>query len=78
MIPLLTEDMANLTILKAKATKHMHLLAPISLVLMIISPYVFIWFYGETYQESAYIFNIYLLIMISRVMEELQGNMAGS
>lgn len=68
MIPLLTEDMANLSILKAKATKHMHLLAPFSLVLMVISPYVFIWFYGETYQESAYIFNIYLLIMISRVM----------
>lgn len=68
MIPLLTEDMANLSILKAKATRHMHLLAPLSLILMIISPFMFVWFYGNAYQESAYIFNIYLLIMISRVM----------
>lgn len=68
MIPLLTDDMANLSILKAKATRHMHILAPLSLILMIISPIVFVWFYGEAYQESAYIFNLYLLIMISRVM----------
>ena len=68
MIPMLSENMANLSILKAKATKHLHFLAPLSLILMLISPYVFVWFYGQEYRESAYIFNIYLLIMISRVL----------
>ncbi len=68
MIPMLSENMANLSILKAKATKHLHILAPLSLILMIISPYAFVWFYGDIYRESAYIFNIYLLIIISRVL----------
>lgn len=68
MIPLLSQNMSNISLLKSKATKHMHLLAPISIVLMVISPYVFPWVYGQEYKESAFIFNIYLLIMISRIM----------
>lgn len=68
MIPMLSKNPSNLTILKAKATKHMHLLAPLSILFMVISPYVYVWFYGAAFQESAYIFNIYLLIMVSRVI----------
>lgn len=68
MIPLLTEDMKHISILKEKTTRHLHLLAPLSILLMIAAPYLFTLVYGTEYKVSAFIFNIYLLIMVSRVM----------
>lgn len=69
MIPLIMNDRKiGLETLKQKATKHLHFLAPFSLVLMVFSPLLFPLFYDENYKESAFIFNIYLLILSSRVL----------
>lgn len=54
--------------LKRRTTQLLHILYPLSFVLMIVSPYVFPIFYSDMYKDSAYIFNIYLLILMSRIL----------
>lgn len=68
MIPLLGSGTSALTALKSKATKWMHILFPLSIVLMFISPLLFSGIYNPSYKTSAFIFNIYLLILTSRVL----------
>ncbi len=68
MIPLLGSGTSALTALKSKATKWMHILFPVSIVLMFISPSLFSGIYNPSYKTSAFIFNIYLLILTSRVL----------
>jgi len=67
LIPILAKD-TNTTILKQKASTMMHILFPISIVLMFISPYLYSWIYSAEFKESAFIFNIYLLILGSRIL----------
>jgi len=54
--------------LKLRLTRMMHWLYPLSIVLMVSSPYLFEFFYNDQYLLSATIFNIYLLILVSRVL----------
>jgi O-antigen/teichoic acid export membrane protein len=56
------------TTLKKHSKRLMHLFYPLAIVLMFISPYLFQYFYSEEYLESATIFNIYLLILASRIL----------
>jgi O-antigen/teichoic acid export membrane protein len=58
--------------LSAKSVKKhtlrlMHIFYPASIVLIWISPFLFSTFYSEEYLQSAAIFNIYLLILASRI-----------
>ena len=53
---------------KAETTKLMHLLYPISVVVVLISPFIFPLVYNESFKESAYLFNIYALIITSRIL----------
>lgn len=68
IIPSLSADSQGIIMLKRKVTSLMHWLFPVSALLMIISPILFPLVYEAAYLDSAFIFNIYLLILISRVL----------
>lgn len=63
---------ANLTVsledIKKRTSKLMNFLFPVSIVLMLLSPMIFTLVYSEEYLISAQIFNIYLLIICSRIL----------
>ena len=52
--------------LKSGTTKFMHIFFPLSILLMFFSRMIFEFLYNSEFEESAMIFNTYLLIMISR------------
>lgn len=54
--------------LKEKSAKLMHWFFPVTMVLMIISPYLYRFVFNESFLYSAIIFNIYLLLIIPRVL----------
>ncbi len=58
----------DVAMLKKQATKWMHVFMPLAIMLMILSPWLFKVVYSEAFVASAYIFNTYLLIMVSRVL----------
>jgi O-antigen/teichoic acid export membrane protein len=58
----------NLTELKRNITRLMHLLFPVTGVLILVSHPLFPWLFNPAFRESATIFNIYLLLVISRVL----------
>lgn len=68
MIPSIVEEGASSFCISQRATKLMHYLFPFSIGMMILSPYLFPILYDQNYQSSAHIFNIYLLIISSRVL----------
>lgn len=68
MIPELMNSSLKGLDLAQRTTRLMHILYPVSFVLMCISPWIFPLIYSEAYQDSAYIFNIYLLILSSRIL----------
>lgn len=67
LIPILAKD-THATILRQKASTMMHILFPTSIILMFLSPYLYSWIYSAEFKESAFIFNIYLLILGSRIL----------
>ena len=68
MIPVIINTGVSQSGLKARATRLMHILFPASILLMVLSPFVFENLYNKTFRESAFIFNVYLLILTSRVL----------
>lgn len=54
--------------LKHESGKLMHLLFPISILLMLTSKYIFPIVFTEQFSESAVYFNIYLLLVIPRLV----------
>lgn len=54
--------------IKARTSRLMNYLFPVSIVLMLISPYIFAHVYSNEFVISAHIFNIYLLILCSRIL----------
>ncbi len=54
--------------IKRKTKKLILLFFPLAIVLIFISKYIFIAFYNEDYGYSALLFNIYLLIISSRII----------
>ncbi|MEL6987164.1 MAG: polysaccharide biosynthesis C-terminal domain-containing protein [Bacteroidota bacterium] len=54
--------------IKTRTKRLSHFLFPISMLLMLISPILFPIFYSEEFKLSAYIFNVYLLILSSRIL----------
>lgn len=67
LIPLITQK-KDLTVLKHKATRHMHLLFPVSILLIWLSKPLFVLVYNDSFLDSALIFNMYLLILGSRIL----------
>lgn len=67
MIPVL-QQAGQLDILRQKVNQYMHVLFPISIILIFISKSAFEFVYGEGFRESAVIFNLYLLVLGSRLL----------
>ncbi len=58
----------GLTQLKASSTKLMRWLFPCTILLMYLSPYLFKYAYNQQLLEGYKIFNVYLLLIISRMI----------
>ncbi len=59
---------AVLEVLKRRIARLSHLLFPLSIVLMWLSPWAFRVVYSESFVYSAQVFNVYLLLVGSRVL----------
>lgn len=69
MLPALAENLNNgLAQLKERSTRLMHLFFPLTIVLMLTSPYIYQYAFNDSFMYSAFIFNIYLLLIIPRVL----------
>ncbi|MEM6725136.1 MAG: hypothetical protein AAF598_13945 [Bacteroidota bacterium] len=69
LIPQITKDMkAGMAELKVRSLRLMHLLFSISIVLMLTSPFLFPLVFNPDFALSALIFNVYLLILSSRML----------
>ena len=69
MIPEVVKDLsASLTQLKQRALNLYHILFPISIVLMLTSQWWFPIVFNSSFVESAEVFNVFLLIVISRLI----------
>jgi peptidoglycan biosynthesis protein MviN/MurJ (putative lipid II flippase) len=55
-------------LIRARSARLMHLLFPVSAVLMLVSPYLYRFFFNEGFVMSALVFNTYLLLVISRLV----------
>lgn len=54
--------------IKLRTSRLMNYLFPVSMVLMVLSPWIFKYVYSSEFLISAQIFNIYLLIICSRIL----------
>ncbi|MFN0173992.1 MAG: lipid II flippase MurJ [Saprospiraceae bacterium] len=69
VIPLLTRSPElGLSELKAKSTRLMHLLFPVTIILLCVSKPLFPIVFNPDFAASAGLFNIYLLTLMSRVL----------
>ena len=68
MIPLLIKDGMSSSDVKVRVTRLMHFVFPVAILLMLLSPFIFPMVYNTDFKQSAFIFNIYLLILTSRVL----------
>lgn len=69
MIPAIAANMnEGLAELKRKSTRLMHVFFPLTMVLLLISPLLYLYVFNENFVYSAIIFNIYLLLAIPRVL----------
>lgn len=67
MIPLLSKDISKYTFdLKQRIKNLLPTLSLITIAFLFLSPYLFVWFYDDSYILSAKIFNIMTLLLISR------------
>ena len=69
MIPLAVNNLGEtLTEIKVRTKKLMHILFPLSAVLILISPIIYRLVYSDEYIASAQLFNVYLLILSTRIL----------
>lgn len=69
MIPVIADNLEKgLKELKEKSTRLMHVFFPLTMVLMLFSPVVYRYVFSESFVYSSIIFNIYLLLIIPRVL----------
>lgn len=68
MIPVLSKNLKDISELKKRIHRLARILFPISAVFLFISPFLYQWVYGKAFIESALIFNIYILIISSRIL----------
>lgn len=69
MIPLAVKHLdSTLKEIKSRTRKLMHVLFPLSIVFILISPFIYTYVYSRDYIASAQLFNIYLLILTTRIL----------
>ena len=69
MIPLAVNGLnKTLSEVRRKISNMMNILFPISMALILTSPFIFPLVYSQDYEISAQLFNIYLLVICSRVL----------
>lgn len=69
LIPLAVENQAlAIDKIKMEVDKLINWLFPVTMVLMLLSPYLFPLVYTNNFRESASVFNVYLLIISSRLL----------
>ncbi len=69
MIPAIAANLDDgLKELKKKSGRLMHFFFPLTMVLMFLSPLIYRYVFSESFVYSAVIFNIYLLLVIPRVL----------
>lgn len=68
MIPLLAKEIHQLDAFKLKTERLMHLLFPLTFFLLLASGYIFQFLYNSDFSASVPIFNIFLLLIISRLL----------
>lgn len=71
MIPAMAQPDAlrqNLETIKRKTLKMSHILFPVTIILLVATPWIFPRLYNPSFRDSATIFNIYLLIITSRLL----------
>ena len=69
MIPVVSRNMEiGLEELKKTTRKLSHWLFPLSVLTMLLSPVLFPIVFNEDFKESAYIFNIFTLLLTSRIL----------
>ncbi len=69
MIPLAVENEKEArSQIKQQIRRLSYWMYPLTILLMILSPYLFPLVYNDSFQPSAYIFNSYLLIISSRIL----------
>ena len=69
LIPLAVENQAlAIDKIKIEVDKLINWLFPVTMVLMLLSPYLFPLVYTDNFHESANVFNVYLLIISSRLL----------
>ena len=54
--------------LRKQSAQLMHLLFPVTLIFMILSPWLYPLVFSSDFSDSAVIFNIYLLLVVSRLL----------
>ena len=69
LIPVVGQNLQEgLDQIKHRSLNLMHLLFWMSIVLMVISPYIFPVVFNPDFKDSSSIFNIYLLLLSSRIL----------
>ncbi len=69
MVPAIANNLdEGLAELKKKSTQLMHIFFPLTIVLMLSSRYIYEYVFSESFVYSALIFNMYLLLIIPRVL----------
>ncbi len=69
MIPAIAANLQDgLKELKERSARLMHLFFPLTMVLLLVSPVLYKYVFNENFVYSAIIFNIYLLLVIPRVL----------
>ncbi|TXB63582.1 lipopolysaccharide biosynthesis protein [Phaeodactylibacter luteus] len=69
VLPLLSEDLGKgLAAMKSRAVRLFHLLFPFSIALLLSSGHWFPLLFGEEFRESVPLFNIFLLVLVSRLL----------
>ena len=58
----------SLSKLKKSSQKLMHILFPLTILLILTSPFLYRFLFTETFENSYRIFNVYLLLVVSRMV----------
>ncbi len=68
VVEVATDVKKALPLIKARSLRLFHLLFPLSIVLMFFSPFLFPWIFNSDFVESAPIFQVYLFVILSRLV----------
>lgn len=63
-----TQKQETISLIKGKMSKLIHVLFVTSIILILLSPFLFTRVYGHEFRESSMIFNVYLLTLSSRIL----------